>query len=132
MMAFLPFLLFCFSATNNMTKLWNLEVHILSQGIRVEFIKKWKNYHSLEEKSMCTVSLYCDRYNFRWQVCLSCCSQRYNNLMPFTYCLETINSTFFVTYYISQKTACIRNSPTLNCYVLGNGLCLCTWKQLIL
>lgn len=39
---------------------------------------------------------------------------------------------FFAAYYASQKVACVRNSPTKTCYALGNGLCLCTGRELIL
>lgn len=78
---------------------------------------------------MCSFTLYWNRYNFRWHVCLFC-FQRHNDLLHWARCLETIESTFYAVYYISWKIACVRNSPTLNCYALGNGLRLCTWKRL--
>ena len=52
------------------------------------------------KKSTCVISFYCDRCNFRWHICLSCCSRRYNNLVPSSH-LETITFAFFVAYYTS-------------------------------
>lgn len=109
------------------------EVLTLNQGIRAGFIKRQRSSGlqstgknaCVQFHSVVTGIISDDMYVYL-------VPGSTNNPMLYSHFLGIISSSFFTAYHIFWKIACIRNSPTLNCYALRNGICLCTWKQLIL